>query len=91
MKDVVMKNVKPHLLDLPTLIPILNSHNLLTGDDNYILQNTETPPLQRANKLLYTILPSKGSGAFTAFVKCLEKEKDHLGHQQLAKIFNAAT
>ena len=91
MKEIVFKNIKPHLLDLPTLLPILNKYNLLTGSDNYELMNNVIPPLQRVNKLVYTILPSKGPGTFTLFVNCLREEKQHMGHQELVESFTSST
>ena len=86
-KGLVMRNVKLELLNLTALIPVLNKYNLLTSDDNYILVNHFISPLERANVLLYKILPSKGPGAFKTFITCLQEETEHIGHQELAKIF----
>ena len=85
-KGLVMRNVKLELLNLTALIPVLNKHNLLASDDNYILVNHFISPLERANVLLYKILPSKGPGAFKTFITCLQEETEHIGHQELAKI-----
>ena len=82
-----MKYMKLDLLDLHTLIPKLNNCQLLTQHNLYDLKNPLVPPIERANALVYQILPSKGSGAFTLFVKCLQEEKEHMGHQTLAKLF----
>jgi len=73
------------LLDFATLVPVLNKHHLLTRNDNYILLNRITPPTERANSLVYIILPSKGPEAFSLFLKCLQEEKEHTGHQELAR------
>lgn len=84
-KELVMKHIQPNLLDFPTLVPVLNKYHLLTQNDNYILINNLIPPLERANALMYEILPSKGPEAYEVFVKCLQEEKEHLGHQELAR------
>ena len=81
-----MKHPRLHLLDLPTLIPVLNQYGLLTMDDNYTLQNPYIPPLERSNALIYRMLPMKGSGAFKKFIKCLGEATQHSGHQEWIKI-----
>ena len=86
MKELVMKHFNPELLNFPTLIPVLNKYYLLTQDDNYILMNPLLSPTKRANALVYMILPSKGPEAFTLFFKCLQEEKEHMGHHELAKL-----
>ena len=85
MKELVLKYVQPSLLHFPTLVPVLNKYHLLTQTDNYILMNTLIPPVERANALLYMMLPSKGPGAYELFVKCLQEETEHLGHEELAR------
>ena len=87
LKNRVMKYIKLDLLDLDTLIPKLNKYHLLTQTNLYDLKNRLVPPTKRANALVYQILPSKGVGAFTLFVKCLQEEKEHMGHQTLARLF----
>ena len=90
MQAAVTKKFQPGLLDLKTLVPILHNHSLLTSTDYYYLTNNLIPPLERANQLVHSILPSKGPGAFTLFVKCLQEEKEHMGHQELVKIITSA-
>ena len=84
-KKLVMEHFRPELLDLATLVPVLNRHHLLTQDENYDLLNRLIPPAERANALVYTMLPSKGKKAFMLFIKCLQEETEHRGHQVLAK------
>ena len=83
-KKLVMEHVQPHLLNFTTLVPVLNKYHLLTQSDNYILMNPLIPPVERANALLYKMLPSKGSEAYETFIKCLQEEKEHSGHQGIA-------
>ena len=90
MQAAVTKKFRPGLLDLNTLVPILHNHNLLTRADNDYLMNSLITPPERANQLVYSILPSKGPRAFTLFVECLQKEKEHLGHQELVKMITSA-
>ena len=82
-----MKYIRLDLLDMNTLIPLLNKYGLLTRENLYDLKNQNVPSMERANALVYHILPSKGPGAFTVFVKCLEEEKEHMGHQKLVRLF----
>jgi len=81
-----MRNIRLELLNLTALIPVLNKHHLLTLDDNYVLLNYLVSPMERANALIYQILPSKGPGAFRKFITCLQEETEHTGHQELARI-----
>ena len=87
LRNRVMKHMQPELLDIDTLIPLLNKYHLLTQANMYDLQNRMVPPTERASALVYHILPSKGPEAFTLFVKCLQEEREHLGHQTLVKLF----
>ena len=43
--------------------------------------------MERANALVYQILPTKGPRAYEMFVRCLQEETEHLGDQELAKKF----
>lgn len=43
--------------------------------------------MEKANALIYQILPTKGPRAYEMFVRCLQEETEHLGHQELAKKF----
>ena len=79
--------MKPDLLDLDALIPKLNECDLLTRVNMYDLSNRLVNPIERANALVYHILPSKGPRAFTLFVKCLQEEEEHMGHQTLVRLF----
>ena len=87
LKKRVTKYMRPDLLNLDTLIPYLNKYQLLTQDNMYDLKNPLVPPNKRANELVYHILPSKGPRGFILFVKCLQEETQHLGHQTLANLF----
>ena len=83
-----MRNIRLEMLNLTALIPVLNKHHLLTLDDNYVLLNYLVSPMERANALVYQILPSKGPGAFKKFITCLQEETEHIGHQELARILS---
>ena len=86
-----MKYMRPDLLNFDTLLPLLNKYHLLTQPNMYDLKNPLVAPTNRANELVYHILPNKGPGAFILFVKCLQEEKEHLGHQTLARLFTMPT
>jgi len=85
----VMKKIKPELVNLTELLPLLNGNDLLTLDENYILQNHLTSPIERISFLLYSIIPRKGIEACRKFIMCLKQETNHAGHQELAKQFKA--
>ncbi|XP_065920654.1 uncharacterized protein [Dysidea avara] len=85
-KELVMRNIRLEMLNLTALIPVLNKHHLLTLDDNYVLLNYLVSPMERANALVYQILPSKGPGVFKQFIICLQEETEHIGHQELARM-----
>lgn len=86
MKELVMKHFHPDFLNFSTLIPVLNKYHLLTLADNYTLMNGLIPPGERAIALVYDMLPRKGPEPYTLFVRCLQEEKEHMGHQELAKL-----
>ena len=89
LKNKVMKYIRLELLDMDMLVPLLNKYQLLTQANMYDLKNPLVAPTERANLLVYHILPSKGPGTFTLFVKCLQEEKEHLGHQTLTQLFSS--
>lgn len=74
------------LLNLTELVPMLNKYKLLTQHENYDLLNDAVSHKQRANALLYSILPSKGPGAYAKFVECIHEETHHEGHRHLAEL-----
>ena len=86
-----MKYIRLELLDIDTLLPLLNKYQLLTQNNMYDLKNRLVAPRERANLLVYHILPSKGPGGFTLFLKCLQEEKEHLGHLKLTQLFSSPT
>ena len=77
---------KMELLNLKELVPLLNKYKLLTQQENYDLLRETVAPTERANALLYGILPSKGPGAYRKFIVCLQEETQHAGHQHLAQL-----
>ena len=73
------------LLNFTELDPLLNKHRLLTQHENYDLLNERVSQKERANALIYAILPSKGSGAYK-FIECIHEETKHAGHRHLAQL-----
>ena len=74
------------LLNFIELVPLFNKHRLVTQHKNYDLLNERVSQKERANALLYTILPSKGPGAYEKFIKCIHEETEHAGLQYLAQL-----
>lgn len=74
------------LLNFTELVPVLNKHKLLTQHENYDLLNDRVSNTQRANALLYNILPTKGPVAYGEFIACIHEETEHAGHRHLAEL-----
>ena len=67
-------------------MPVLNKHRLLTQHENYDLLNDQVSNKERANALLFNILPTKGLTAYGEFIVCIHEETEHAEHQHLAKL-----
>ena len=83
-----MQRIEIDLLNLTYLVPKLNKYKLLTNDDNYKLLSPAASPQEKANLLLYVILPSKGPDAYKKFIKCVKEETLSKGHRELARRFS---
>ena len=88
MKKLVMKHVQPELLDVTTLLPLLNKHLPMTRDDNYTLMDPSVSHTEKAIALINIMLPKKGQDAYVLFAKCLQEERNHPCHQELAKLLH---
>ena len=73
------------LLDLPTLIPRLNTHHLLTPGQAEHLSNEHYSHSQRVLKLLEYI-QKKGAEGYRRFLRAIEEETTHMGHKELYAI-----
>lgn len=88
MKKLVMRHVQPEFLDVTTLLPLLNKYLPMTHDDNYTLMDPSVSLTEKAIALMNIMLPNKGRDAYMLFAKCLQEEKEHPGHQTLAKLLH---
>lgn len=68
----------------PEILPHLIKHRVLDFPDGEFLLNDSVPKKDKANRLL-SLLHKKQSG-FCLFVKCLQDDKQHLGHSYLAAL-----
>ena len=68
-------------LNVRALIPLMGKYNLLTGEERQEIQCKATDA-ERIDHLIH-ILPRKGKCAYQTFIRCLESEKQHLGHPEL--------
>ena len=83
-RDLLMEH-HPHierLLDLPSLIPQLNAHHLLTPGRAEHLSNEHFSHSQRVEKLLEYIR-RKGAEGYRLFLQAIEEERTHIGHKEL--------
>ena len=71
-------------LDLPSLIPYLNRHSLLTRQQDELLRNEHHTKQDRVLKLLEYI-EGKGPEGYKKFVQALREERTHMGHKELYK------
>jgi len=71
-------------LDVPVILPYLNSHELLTEKDRQMLLNRALTDFEKAENLL-GILPRKDDGFFEKFMLCLCQTKSGTGHDNIVK------
>jgi len=80
----------PHidrLVDLPSLIPHLNAHHLLTPGQAEHLGNEHLSHSQRVGKLLEYI-QKKGVEGYRLFLQAIEEERTHIGHKELYTVLS---
>jgi hypothetical protein len=75
----IMKSLK-----LEMLVPHLVEKNLLTQNEYHELATY--PSWQQNEYFVLKILPTKGELGFQRFLKCLEEEDEHAGHQDLFQL-----
>ena len=76
-------------LDIPIILPHLNSYELLNEKDRQTLLNTFITNVDKANYLL-GILPRKDHGFFEKFLLSLCESKTGTGHGDIVKALTAA-
>ena len=87
----VEKNMRKMMdIDLPSLVPLLHSQQLLTKDETALL--TAKSEVQNQKVLqFFDILRTKGPLAYLKFVHCLSQEKSHPVHSELYELLCQAT
>ena len=73
-------------IDLDSLLPYMNRHNLLTSSEKYYLSIESYSPVKKINFLL-RYLESKGDIAVKKFIQAIKEEPSHLGHKHLCTVF----
>ena len=69
-------------LNMEMLTPHLLQNGLLAHSEYQQLDALDTS-WKQAKHFLLNVLPTKGEGGFKLFLKCLEEETEHSGHQDL--------
>ena len=69
-------------LNVHQLIPLMRKHELLTMEECQELKCKQIDS-DKIDHLVH-ILPRKGKRACANFIECLESEKQHMGHSELA-------
>lgn len=70
------------------LVPHLIQKNLLTKTEYHELSTY--PSWKRSEYFVLKILPTKGEEGCKRFLKCLEEEDEHSGHQDLFRLLENA-
>jgi len=70
-------------LSLRELIPMLRKHELLTKEEWEEISCKQLTHQKRIDYLVQ-LLPRKGEHAYEKFITCLESEKEHPSHMELA-------
>lgn len=89
----ILKKYQPSLaegISLPDLIPHLNHHHLLSDEENDVLLDSKLTHKERVLKLL-SFIEKKNTILYHNFLRALEDETSHPGHQQLAEMLRKAT
>ena len=81
----ILDSIAPALknVNIVSLFPYLQSHHLVTEDEQYNLSNTIYTPTQKSGMLL-KYLKHKGNGSLQKFLCCLNLAHEHTGHKDIA-------
>lgn len=80
-----------HYLDLPTIMPLMRSRQLVTGDELVqLLKRWETGMRESTIGLLLEILPRKHPNWPQLFFESLQEEEEHKGHTYLLAVLEKA-
>ena len=76
------------LVDLPTLVPVMNKHKLLTPQESSMLTDCMSVPMapQERCRQLTLFMSKKGDKGYRLFLQSLQEEHTHLGHGQLHQL-----
>lgn len=74
-------------MDIPTLLPILRSRQLVTGDEYiHLLSRWEQGFRESTSGLLLELLPRKQPHWAKVFFQVLQEEDEHQGHTHLVEL-----
>ena len=83
----VLNSIAPDftaLVNMESLLPFLQKHNLVTGNEEHHLMNMNYSSTEKAQMLL-GYLKHKGDGCLQNFLCCLNSADEHMGHKELAE------
>lgn len=84
----IMQNIEPLLqscLGLKNLLSFLQEVKLLTSSEFELLHEDSSKETSWKIQKLFVILNTKGPTAHYLFFRCLEREKEHRGHEDIYK------
>ena len=79
------KNIT-RLTNLECLLPVLRTKWLLTENELRLLREMPQYEIHRTSKLVQILLTKGGRNAVDLFIEALQDEKEHIGHNELAKV-----
>ena len=71
-------------INLDELVPILMEDDLVAGLDEY--EKLTSGATNGRKQYLFGLLPSKGPDAYQILYQCLQKEKQHRGHEYVVTV-----
>ncbi len=87
LQEEVLDYLMPQLMQYmnpQALLPYLQRHRLVTGEDVDYICNPLRTDLERRQRIVAKA-PYRDPDAFDRFVQCLEEEPQHTGHKYLTR------
>ena len=87
IQKIIQENTRlfVELINMQELLPLMDSKKLLTSRDKELLSSKSCTYIDRADRLLTKLLPTKGHRGYNLFLECLEEEHSHAGHCYIAE------
>lgn len=86
-KEILCKLEKDMLqyMDSRSLLPLLKAKGMISQDDEEQISSLANGCTNK-NRYILDMVPKKGQNALLLFLECLQDEKEHRGHETLARM-----